>query len=305
MELWNSDMVPERDTLGPFAKFVPPMVANGRVYVSSFSNALVIYGLLSDNPTDGVVPQITSVVNGASYLGGPVARGRSCRDFRIRSGPAESANTQLDAQGNVSIYLSGTQVFFDGVSAPLLYASANQLVAVVPFSVAGETEVLVLQDGEVSNAIKMPVVGAAPAIFSADGTGGDQGAILDEDGTPNQFHAPAARGSIVSMYVTGLGQTNPAGVDGQDPAASDTASPLLPTSVLINGQPAEVVRTGLAPGIVQGVMQVQVRIPEGAASGPNSIVLQAGELFGSQHHVMICVRIDGTLSKPAEPGVIT
>src|SRR5205823_1878726 len=43
-ELWNSTMVPDRDALGRFAKFVAPTVVNGRVYAPTFSNALAIYG---------------------------------------------------------------------------------------------------------------------------------------------------------------------------------------------------------------------------------------------------------------------
>jgi hypothetical protein len=34
-ELWNSMQVPARDDLGPFAKTVPPTIANGRVYAAS------------------------------------------------------------------------------------------------------------------------------------------------------------------------------------------------------------------------------------------------------------------------------
>lgn len=45
-ELWNSDMLPARDALGNLAKFVPPTVANGKVYVPTFSNRVNVYGLL-------------------------------------------------------------------------------------------------------------------------------------------------------------------------------------------------------------------------------------------------------------------
>jgi hypothetical protein len=43
-ELWNSDMN-SGDGMGPIMKFVSPTVANGRVYVATFSNAVVMYGL--------------------------------------------------------------------------------------------------------------------------------------------------------------------------------------------------------------------------------------------------------------------
>ena len=48
-ELWNSDMNPTRDAMGNLAKFEGPVVANGHVYVATFSNQLVVYGLLSRN----------------------------------------------------------------------------------------------------------------------------------------------------------------------------------------------------------------------------------------------------------------
>jgi hypothetical protein len=49
-ELWNSDMIAGRDALGNFAKFVAPTVANGKVYVSTFSHRLVVFGLLPPPP---------------------------------------------------------------------------------------------------------------------------------------------------------------------------------------------------------------------------------------------------------------
>ena len=44
-EIWNSKMVPERDDIGLFAKFTPPTIANGKVYVASFSNEVSVYGI--------------------------------------------------------------------------------------------------------------------------------------------------------------------------------------------------------------------------------------------------------------------
>jgi len=45
-EIWNSQQVSERDSVGTFAKFVPPVVVNGKVYMATFNNAVVVYGLL-------------------------------------------------------------------------------------------------------------------------------------------------------------------------------------------------------------------------------------------------------------------
>lgn len=47
-ELWNSEQLPDRDSVGLFAKFTPPTVAGGRVYLATFSGKLRVYGLLSE-----------------------------------------------------------------------------------------------------------------------------------------------------------------------------------------------------------------------------------------------------------------
>lgn len=52
-ELWNSEQNAARDHVGMFAKFCPPVVANGKVYLATFSdgspqpNRLVVYGLIA------------------------------------------------------------------------------------------------------------------------------------------------------------------------------------------------------------------------------------------------------------------
>jgi len=55
-ELWNSAMVPDRDTLGSFAKFASPTVSNGRVYVPTFTSELVTFGLLPTHTSTPTSP---------------------------------------------------------------------------------------------------------------------------------------------------------------------------------------------------------------------------------------------------------
>ncbi|MCD9022921.1 cadherin-like beta sandwich domain-containing protein [Cohnella silvisoli] len=50
-ELWNSELNPARDDSGNFGKFAAPTVANGKVYLATFSNQLMVYGLLSSDAT--------------------------------------------------------------------------------------------------------------------------------------------------------------------------------------------------------------------------------------------------------------
>ena len=45
VELWNSKQKAARDDVGNFAQFCPPTVANGKLYVATFSNPLLVYGL--------------------------------------------------------------------------------------------------------------------------------------------------------------------------------------------------------------------------------------------------------------------
>jgi uncharacterized protein (TIGR03437 family) len=260
-ELWNSDMVPNRDTLGRFAKFVAPTVINGRVYVPTFSNQLAIYGSLAAAGPLGNDILITSVVNGASLLAGPVSPGEVVTVFGANVGPVQLYGMQVDAAGQPQNVLANTQVLFDGVPAPLLYASSGEVGAVMPFKTYGPaTQVQVTNGGQTSAAAAVPMVPAAPALFALDGTGGGPGAILNADGSVNSYINPASRGSIISVYGTGFGASNPPG-DSRGLTSSLDFPPDLPVTVLIDGQPAEICYIGAAPGMVQGVVQINVRIP--------------------------------------------
>jgi uncharacterized membrane protein len=77
--LWTSETNPERDSIGNFAKFVPPVVVNGKLYMATFSNAVAVYGLLPASPDFSLsaVPASQTAVTGytASYTinAGPAA----------------------------------------------------------------------------------------------------------------------------------------------------------------------------------------------------------------------------------------
>jgi uncharacterized protein (TIGR03437 family) len=184
-------------------------------------------------------------------------------------GPATGVGLQLSSnKQSISNSLGGVQVLFDGNPAPLIYASAGQINAIAPAGLAGKTstQVQVSYQSAMSNTMTLQVVAAAPGIFAVDGTGLGGGAILNQDYSVNGRLNPAARGSIVAIYLTGAGATNPASTDG---AITGTTPPFpsiaQPVAVTIGGvsvPASQVVYSGAAPGSVAGLIQIDAYIPQ-------------------------------------------
>jgi len=258
-ELWNSDMQGGRDTMGNFTKFANPTVANGKVYVPTDSKQVTVYGLLP-------VPGVTAVVSAASFTSSAVAPGELITIFGNSIGPSAPVGLMLRA-GRVETSLRGLTVSFDGSLAPLLYAAAGQINAVVPFSVAGQSTTLmrVSAPGGLAFGATLPVSAAAPAIFVTSASG--QGAILNGDLSVNSPAHPAARGAWVAIYATGAGLLSPSVADGTIIAATNLPLSAAPISVTIGGQPATVSYQGAAPGLVAGVMQINAQVPASVTPG--------------------------------------
>jgi uncharacterized protein (TIGR03437 family) len=126
--------------------------------------------------------------------------------------------------------------------------------------------------------VNLTLIDATPGIFvNASG----QGAILNEDSSPNGPANPAAKGKVVVIYVTGAGMTAPIGIDGRiTPAdATQLAKPVLPVTVTIGGRPAQVQYAGSAPSLIAGALQVNAVVPDDAPSGD---AVQAVVTFGTQ-----------------------
>jgi len=185
----------------------------------------------------------------------------------------------LDPNGIVTKILAETRVLFDGVAAPLIYVSQNQISAVVPYGVAGKTttELQVEYKGKLTKTVVLPVVATAPGLFTLDSSGRGAGAILNQDYTVNSASNAAAGDSIVILYGTGDGQTTPAGVDGKPAMGPTYPAPLAAVSVTIGGQAAKVEYAGAAPYFVAGVFQINVRVPKGLAPGAAQVKVKIGD----------------------------
>ncbi len=260
-EIWNSGMNSLRDGYGGFVKFANPTVANGKVYMATASNKVVVYG-----PLPFVAAQtITQVMNGASGASGAIAPGEIVEILGNSIGPASPAGGAVsdNVLGNS---LGGVQVLFNGVPAPLLYAGPNEISAVAPFEISGSTSVSIqIANGSTATkAFANPVSSSAPALFTLDGSGAAQCSCLNDDYTTNGPANPASPGDVVVLYATGQGLTDPLPQDGAV-SASPYPTPTLSVKVTIGGEQAQVLFAGAAPGMV-GVLQINAVVPMDAAS---------------------------------------
>jgi uncharacterized protein (TIGR03437 family) len=248
----------------------------GNLYIGDSSNSRI--------RVSAPLRAIKSVVNAASYIGGPVSPGELVTIFGTALGPATAADAStVPSTGKLATNIGGVRVLFNGIPAPMIYAGSGQVSAVVPYEVAGSSNpsVWIEYQGESSNAFQLSVAATAPGLFTADSSGSGPGAILNQDNSLNRPGNPAAKGSIVQMFLTGEGQTTPPGVTGAIttatlPPPQVTPAPLPPILVLMDGHLAPYAYAGEAPGQVAGVMQLNVPIPLNARPGALSIQVWIG-----------------------------
>jgi uncharacterized protein (TIGR03437 family) len=267
----------------------------GSFTVESPGSSVYVPVTLLVEPGPASPPVVSQVVNSASGIAGGVSPGEILTVRGYSVGASATKELTLGASGLVSSSLNGLKVTFDGQAAPLIYTSANQTNLIVPYEVAGKAST-VMQVTYVAaagtfqtNAWVLPVVEAAPGVFTIEATGTGQGAIVNEDGTVNSATNPAARGSIVSIYATGEGQTSPAGVTGSV-TGSGLKMPVLPVTVTIGGIAVAPQYAGSAPDSIAGLLQVNAVVPQGVATGSAvPITLTIGETQ-SQAGVTIAVK---------------
>jgi uncharacterized protein (TIGR03437 family) len=251
---------------GSFAGFVTIGVtaANG-------SDAI---GLMAAAPGSAASVVISGVINLASGLTGPVAPGELVAIYGAGLGPANGVSFAVDpVTGGVDTTLGGTRVLFGSAAAPIIYASASQISAVVPYEMAGQSQAVMAVEYQSASASQtVAIASAAPGAFTLNDNGSGQAAAINQDGTINGPANPAAKGSYVTIYFTGGGQTNPAGVTG-----SVTGAVLKwltqAISVTVGNQPATVTFDGSAPTFVDGLDQLNIQLSPSTPSGAQAVVI--------------------------------
>jgi endo-1,4-beta-xylanase len=231
----------------------------------------------------------TAILNAASHQGGAVAPGEFVIISEVNHGPSSLTGAQLDGDQPMPSNLAGTQVFFDGRAAPMLYAVAGQVGVMVPYEVAGKRETTVEYEynGIRSDPATIAVMESAPGIFAEDKSGKGQGFIFNQDNSPNTAENPAAGGTVIQVLSTGGGTIAGGATDGA--LAHHRGSQTLPLTATIGGVQAAVVYAGPAPGRVNGILQVELAVPGGLNAGPQPVVITVGGRV-SQGGVTVAVK---------------
>ena len=266
--------------------------SNDRIYTTSAAVQPAACNL-------GGVPNLSSAVSSASYTGA-LAPNSLITIFGTGFQSAGLTRQLLPedlAAGSVPRVLSCAAVEINHVRAPILYASATQINAVVPTgTAAGPNEVrVILNPAAASPVTSSPITvqtgAAAPALFTLDG----KKAIAQFSGTSTLVADPAvvkgaraARpGDSITLWASGLGDTS-AHLDAAALATS-AASSVAPVTVMLAGQallPGNVTYAGTAPGMTAGLYQINVLLPSGIPAGDTALKVVVNGV-GSQDAVTI------------------
>jgi uncharacterized protein (TIGR03437 family) len=213
--------------------------------------------------------------------------------------------------GGVTASTANLGVSFNGIPAPILYSSAQQINVQVPFEISGQTSVQMKVVGQqnplpLSESLTLGVAERQPAIFLSPTaiagpfagyvalcggpiTIGEPAEAVNADGTLNGCSNPAVAGSTVTLFVDGLGQVTPALTTGtitQSPAMAITPG----VGFAVPGSSPLSVTTLCVPGSITGVAQVQVQLPKGLAAGAYQLVPSVGGVVMRERLVIVWVR---------------
>jgi len=208
-----------------------------------------------------------SALNSATFSPGYAVPGEFMTFLGIGIGPETGVIGSASAQGTPTS-LGGVQVLFDGNPAPLLYAQSGQVNAQAPFELSGQTSTTIVlkYGGNTFGPVTAPLQVAYPALFRLQIGATAQAVAENQDTSINGPSNPAAPGSFVTLWGTGF-----------PPLASPCATGGLNANGPVNlaaGYTANMVGGGMvqyvggAPTLACGLVQINMQVPAGAASGP-------------------------------------
>jgi len=213
-------------------------------------------------------PQITTVVNGASFHpGGAPGAFMTLFGSGLADGVRESSTYPLPT------VLGSTTVTVNGAAAPLFYVSTSRIDFQMPGAVVPQSGNVVVNNGaagsRASLSYEVALANVSPGLFV---TPDKRAQALNGDSTPHTAATPIPAGGDVSLFLTGQGAVTP-------PVPDGTAAPVSPYSIIngavtvtIGTKSAQVTYKGLAPGRAAQA-QVNAIVPAGLAPGDQPVYI--------------------------------
>ena len=258
------------------------LAPDGSVYAgASLNSHPAPAGVLHLNPAGAPAVSLDGVANAFSGDGSAVAAG-GLYALRIAGFQPTAVDLGLNPSQSLPTALGGVQVMVDGIPAPIQQTSSGQVIIVAPApmragrAVAGVTELVAIQviaNGIGSNVVWMPLASSAPGLMTAtfpnltppDSSGFVDGFARNQDGSVNSASNPAAVGSSLTFYVTGMGATNP----NVEPGSIASGSGIVPVAPIFsswdrfNGSPFNSPGDAVSsvPGYVSAIFQLRLATP--------------------------------------------
>jgi uncharacterized protein (TIGR03437 family) len=182
--------------------------------------------------------------------------------------------------------VNGTSVLVGAYSAPLISLSDGTLAAQLPVQLAANSQYPVVVI--VNNAISTPdIITVAANTPGIQATPDGYATAQHPDGSAVTLGAPAAPGEVVSIFLSGLGGTDPVVASGvQAPAFEPLARITTPAAVTLNGGPVDVGFAGMVGGQV-GLYRIDLTVPPDAIAGDLTLAVTQNGL--TSNTVMLTV----------------
>ena len=237
------------ETILPFTRTLAPLANQHSIVQISTSGVMVLpwnFDTLSG------VPSIAAVTNAADLTTGVAPGGLISVTGQNLSASSESNNNAPipTALGDVCLYA-------DGEALPLLMVSSGQITAQLPFDVASSASMVLTSSGGKTAPFNLTPQFNAPAIFRNNGV---PMIIRNVDGKTITNSTPIHLNAKLTIYLTGMGATNPAVETGDGgPSAPPATAATVPT-ITLGGASIFVLSTELVPDQV-GVYQIEAQVP--------------------------------------------
>jgi uncharacterized protein (TIGR03437 family) len=205
-------------------------------------------------------PGRVDVINYSGFVGTfPIAPGSIASAYGAFGTVATTSASSLSP---MPTELAGIGLFVNNVAAPLYFVSSAQINFVVPAATAAGRHAVEVRRGQTVVARgSVAVYDIGPGLASSDTSPTRQGIIQNQDFAINSQSAPARRGSVIQLYATGCGATQPATQDGRPPAALSPA--VAATKAFVSWAEAPVLFAGAHPQF-PGICQVNITVPSNA-----------------------------------------